>query len=434
MKLSLKYITTNVLIKVASLNVASVLTRTIAGFLSSKAIAIYIGAEGLAIIGNLRNFLSTAQSFATLGFYNATVKYVSEFKNDVITFAKTVTTIFYLAIISTILIATICYYSANYISDVIFSNRITNGIHIIKVLAFALPFYTLNILVYAVLNGLSKHKTLITLNILGQVFGLCISLVLIYKYSLQGALISVALVESLICFISLIFVYNRRQVVCPLLKFKTIDYTVAKKMSAYTIMALFSAIALPIVMIAIRSYIINTIGVKEAGFWEAMTRISKYYLLFVSSLITLYLLPRFSEVNSKTKFRKEVFSFYKTILPIFGLGLIVIYSLRSVIVRFIFSEAFIPVEALFLWQLLGDFVKVLSMVIAYQFLAKKMFWHYIITEAFSVVIFYLTSLYFIENYGVKGVTIAHFVTYVLYFVVILILLRDALFGGYSKKH
>jgi len=71
-------------------------------------------------------------------------------------------------------------------------------------------------------------------------------------------------------------------------------------------------------------------------------------------------------------FRAEVFSFYKTIMPIFGLILVVIYFLRSFIVQVLFTKEFLPVADLFFWQLLGDFVKVLSIVIAYQFLAKSL--------------------------------------------------------------
>ena len=85
-------------------------------------------------------------------------------------------------------------------------------------------------------------------------------------------------------------------------------------------------------------------------------------------------------------------------------------------------------EDLFFWYLLGDFVKVLSVVIAYQFLAKKMFWHYIITEVFLVTIIYLSSIYFIDIYGVRGATIAHFVTYLTYFGVILLIFGTSLFG------
>ena len=155
-------------------------------------------------------------------------------------------------------------------------------------------------------------------------------------------------------------------------------------------------------------------------------------LMFVSSLLTLYVLPRFSEINTKLEFRKEVFSFYKTIMPIFAVGLIAIYFLRHFIIAIVFSKEFQAVEALFFWQLLGDFIKVLSIVIAVQFLAKKMFWYYMITEALSVIVLYFSSVYLIDLYGVKGATMAHFITYVVYFVVILLIFSKSLFGRLPK--
>src|SRR5690606_31290450 len=109
-------------------------------------------------------------------------------------------------------------------------------------------------------------------------------------------------------------------------------------------------------------------------------------------------------------------------------GLILIYLLRSVIISVIFSKAFEPVENLFGWQLLGDFVKVLSVVIAYQFIAKKMFWHFIITELFLVVIMYFSSVYLIDAFGVKGAVIGHFVSYVMHFGIILLIFGSSLFG------
>ena len=160
-----------------------------------------------------------------------------------------------------------------------------------------------------------------------------------------------------------------------------------------------------------------------------MTRISSYYLMLVSSLLALYLLPRFSEINDTKAFRKEVLSFYKTIIPILAVGLLIIYLLKHYIVLAIFSKEFEPVEDLFLFQLLGDFIKILSIVIAYQFLAKKMFWHYILTEAFLVIILYTTSVYFIDLFDhVKGAVVAHFVSYMMYYGIILLIFGSSLFG------
>ncbi|MFD2552451.1 O-antigen translocase [Bizionia sediminis] len=430
MKRLLKYINNNVLFKVASLNSVAMLVKIISGFLTSKAIALFVGAEGMALIGNLRNFLSSIQAASILGLYTGAVKYVAEFKDNTIELSKTISTVFYLGFVATIAVSFFSYYNAQLLNDYVFSFY-NDYAYVIRIMAIALPFYALNMFIFSILNGFSKYKTLIIINIIGQIFGLSITLLLIYKERLDGALISVVISESLLFFFSLVAIANRRSLV-PLIKVNRISFKYLKKLSSFSIMAIFSAFLLPLVAIAIRNYITDSVGLKEAGFWEAMNRISKYYLMFVTSLLTLYILPRFSEIDTKSEFRAEVFNFYKSVMPIFAVGLIGIYVFRNTIVLILFSEEFTPVANLFLWQLLGDFVKVLSIVIAYQFLAKKMFWHYMITEAFSVIILYFTSIYFIDIYGVEGANIAHFATYVLYYGVILMLFSSSLFGVISE--
>ncbi|WP_111309646.1 O-antigen translocase [Confluentibacter sediminis] len=426
MKKIIDYINNKVLIKIISLKTASVVTRMVAGILTSKAIAIFIGAEGLALIGNLQNFVASTQSVATLGFYNGFVKYVSKFKDDTIRLSKILSTVFYYGFISTIFISFFCYFNANFINDIIFPTY-NNYTYIIKIFAIVLPFYSLNIFSFSIMNGFSKYKILIIINIIGQILGVSIAILLIYQNRIDGALISVAIAESIIFLITLVGITNRRSL-APLIQVKQVSWGFLRKMGPYSIMALFSAIILPLVMLVIRSYIIENVGYKDAGFWEAMTRISKYYLMFVTSLMALYIIPRFSEIDSIQEFKKEVLSFYKTVMPIFALGLFVIYLLKSYIVVFIFSEEFEPVGNLFLWQLLGDFLKVLSMVITYQFLAKKMFWHYVVTEVFFLLTLYLTSIYFIDLYGVKGAVIGHFVSYLVYYAIILLIFGNSIFS------
>lgn len=432
MKKLIHYINNKVLVKIASLQTASVITRIIAGILTSKAIAIFIGPEGLALIGNLRNFVGGFQNIATVGFYKGSVKYISDFKDDTEKLSKTLSTTYYIGFISTIIICFFCYFWAEWINNIIFPSY-NDYAYIIQTFAIVLPFYALNMFSFSIMNGFSKYKILIIINIIGQILSVSVALVLIYQNKVDGALISVVIAESLIFLITLVGIINRKSLVSQI-KASNVSYNILKKMSPYSLMAFFTAVLLPFVAIAIRSYVIDNLGYKEAGFWEAMTRISDYYLMFVSSLIGLYLLPRFSEIEGVKAFKKEVFSFYKTIIPILVIGLFLIYVLRHYIVLAVFSEDFQPVENLFLWQLLGDFIKILSIIIAYQFLAKKMFWHYIFTEAFLIIILYITSIYFIDLLDdVKGAVIAHFVSYIMYYGIILLIFGSSLFGLESQK-
>jgi PST family polysaccharide transporter len=432
LKKLIDYINNKVLVKIASLQIASVLTRIIGGLLTSKAIAIFIGAEGLALVGNLRNFVGAFQTFSTVGFYKGTVKYISEVKENTLELSKLLSTVYYAGFVSTVIVSFFCYFKAEWINDLIFPTY-NDYAYVIRVFAIVLPFYALNMFSFSIMNGFSKYKILIIINIIGQILSVSIALLLIYQNKIDGALISVVIAESLIFLITLVGIINRRSLV-SYIKVRGISSSYLKKMAPYSVMALFTTVLLPLVAIVIRSYIIDHIGYKDAGFWEAMTRISKYYLMLVSSLIGLYLLPRFSEIHDAKEFKKEVFSFYKTILPVLTIGLVLIYVLRKYIVLAIFSEEFSPIEDLFIWQLLGDFVKVLSIVIAYQFLAKKMFWHYILTEAFLVITLYTTSIYFINLYdGIEGAVIAHFVSYSMYYGIILLIFGGSFFGLDSEE-
>jgi len=62
LKKLLHYINNKVLVKIASLQMASVLTRIVAGILTSKAIALFIGAERVVSIKALSSILENLRT------------------------------------------------------------------------------------------------------------------------------------------------------------------------------------------------------------------------------------------------------------------------------------------------------------------------------------------------------------------------------------
>ena len=406
MKQLLKNIKKSLLVKVASLNSLSVLVRLFAGFLTSKAVAVFIGAEGLALLGNFRNFLTPIQSISTLGIYSGVVKYVSEYKTKAFRLSKTLSSVLYLVVIATFIVSVSCYFLAEQLSQLIFLDS-SNYAFVFKIVAIGLPFYAMQALVISINNGMSQFKAVITMTIIGQILVTVITLLMIWNYGLKGALIATAIGEATVFIVTLFWIY-RDKAFFKIIKFRKVSSVSLKNLSSFSLMALFSGIIIPLVSLNIRNYIIENESAFDAGMWEAMNRISSYYLMFVTSLMSLYILPRFSVISTDLGFRKEVFSFYKTIIPIFAIGLVIIYLLRYSIITLVLTDEFIPVTALFKWQTLGDFVRVLSAVIAYQFLAKKMVGYYLLSELLSSISLYLLSVYFIDLYGVEGANMAHF--------------------------
>ena len=100
--------------------------------------------------------------------------------------------------------------------------------------------------------------------------------------------------------------------------------------------------------------------------------------------------------------------------------MLVIYFLRVYLVQLIYPgfDAMLP---LFKWQLLGDFIRLGSLVLMHQFLAKKLVKSFVFSEIISLGLFYLLAHYFVRQFGVEGVVIAHFIRYIVYFIVVLYL-------------
>ncbi|WP_298534995.1 O-antigen translocase [uncultured Algibacter sp.] len=413
----------NGLFKVASFNSLSVIIRLISGFILSKAIAFFLLPQGMALTGNLRSFLLTCQGISSSGVQNGVVKYTAENKNNGKALKQIISTSFFLVLAFTIIVSSFLAFFSGYFSNLVFATD--KYIYAFRILALVIPLYTLNTFILSIINGLGKYKSIILINTIGYIVNVVTVVVLLYFYNLNGAIIAIIIMPSVLILITLFWVREVKIIVTNIS-----IYSFSKKylngLSSFVIMAIFTALTIPIVHVLVKNYIIENIGLKEAGYWEAMLKISQYYLMFVISLFSLYLLPKLSENNTDLGFKNLVLEFYKTILPFVFVGFVLIYFLRYWIVRITLTQEFLPAQDLFLWQLIGDLFKVLSFVIAYQMQAKRMLLWYLFGELFYASCVYFFSVYFINKFELKGAVIGHAVSYLCYFILMLYVFRKPL--------
>lgn len=412
------------LIRVTSLNSVSVIIKILIGIITSKVIANFIGAPGLALVGNFRNFITASESIVTLGFTNGIVKYVSQHSNDKTYFKKFLATSFITLFTAAALFSVVMFFFAGYWNDVVFGAAFNYKL-VFQISAIALPWYGISLFLIAVINGLGRFRNVIKINIYGNIIGLVITVLMIWQYQTFGALLSIVLAPSLLFFVSFYFI-NREMKFANYISLAYFDFTIIKNLSSYSLMAFVSAVLGPLVFLSIRKYLILEIGIESAGFWEAMNRISAYYLMFISTIISVYYLPKLSLATTNEQSKKVFYNYFKSIIPLFVAGLFVIYLLRSFIVELLFNEDLSPVTDLFFWQLLGDVFKAASMILGFQFFAARMTKAFIITELLSLLILYVSSIMLIDLMGSKGVVMAHALTYFIYLIVLLIYFRKKL--------
>ncbi|MFD2938719.1 O-antigen translocase [Flavobacterium notoginsengisoli] len=411
--------------KITSLNSFSVVLKIGIGLITSKILAIFIGPGGMALVGNLRNFLTSLENISTLGFQNGIVKYVAENEKNQVQLQKITTTVFLSLFGVAVILSVFLFCTANYWNYKIFGNN-TQYVMIFKVLALALPCYAVSIFFVALINGLGKFQKVIWINIIGNTIGLLVSVFMILQYQTIGALLAIIIAPALLFFFTFYLVQKEINF-SQIINFSFFDFQVLKNLSSYSLMALVSSVFGPIVFLAIRNQIIQSLGVEQAGYWETITRISSYYLLFVSTILTVYFLPKLAKASTREETKSIFWQFYKFILPVFILGLIVLYVLRFFVVELLFTKEFLPVTNLFFWQFLGDIFKVCALILGYQFFAKKLTSAFIITELFSITLLYFASLFCIKIFQIEGAVIAYAFQNLIYLIVLCLYFRKSLF-------
>ena len=394
------------------------------GLVTSKLLAVFVGPSGMAFVGNLRNFMTTLESVSTLGFQAGIVKYVTENDKNRVELNKIISTVFFMIFGVSLFLSAVLLLFSGFFNHYIFGN-LNNFTIVIKSIALVLPFYAISLFFLSVINGLGKFKKVICTNIFGNIIGLIVSLILIYQYRTLGALLSIVIVPALLFGVT--FYYLNKEInLFDCIKFRNFDIKIIKDLSSFSLMSLVAAIFGPLVYLSIRNNIIADLGLNQAGFWETISRISTYYMLFVSTILSIYFLPRLIKANNNQETKMVFWDYFKYILSLFLFGIIIIYFLRFFIIKTLFTIDFLPVTNLFFWQLIGDFFKVASLILGFQFIAKKMTKAFILSEILSLLVLYFSSIYFLKIYGIEGVVIAQAFDNFLYFLVLAFYFRKIL--------
>ena len=402
------------LLKTSVLNGVAVLIKTATMFLLNKILAVYVGPAGYAAIGQFQNFIQMITTFAGSAVNTAVVKYTAEYYADekkqrtVWQTAGSIVSIF--SFIFTFLV-------------LIFHQQLSFWIFktgeygsVLIWFAVFLIFFNLNALLLAILNGKKEILKLITANITGSIFSLVITGLLAIKFGLYGALIALSIYQSLNFIVTLYLSYKSEWFEFSYI-FGHIELEISKKIAAFAAMALVSAVCVPLSQMAIRSYLVHEFNVTYAGYWEAMIRLSAAYLMLVTTTLSIYYLPRLSELKSLQEIRKEVYLGYKFIFPLAIVGGVLLYLLRDWIIVLLFSKKFLPMADLFLWQMIGDTLKIGSWILAYVMLSKAMTKLFITTEIIFAISSVLLTYICTQIFCFEGVSIAHLINYAIYWVV-----------------
>lgn len=403
------------LIKTSLLNAIAVASRMLALLGVNKVLAIYVGPSGYPIIGQFQNFVQIITTFASGAINNGVIKYTAEYKDDDNQLSCLWTTAAYISVIGAVIFGVIIISNNNWLS--LFFLKNINYAGVFTWFGVGLIFFVLNSLLLAILNGKKEVQRYVLANILGSGLSIAIIYYMTMRAGLYGALIALATYQS-VAFFATLFIFIKSKKIRRAHFSGDFSKEMVCKLSQFAAMALVSAACVPLSHMLVRDSLIGSLGSEEAGYWEGMSRLSSAYLMLITSTLSVYFLPRFSEIRKWSEIKKELISGYKLIIPVVLALTCFIYLFRTQIIALLFSKEFIPMQSLFLWQLLGDIFKICGWLLAYLILSKAMVQFFVWTEVLFSFSFFLLVNFFIKYFGVDGAAIAHLVNYVIYFIVL----------------
>ena len=400
------------------------LSRIVMGLVLIKIIAFYLGAEGMGQIGQFMSMATMVYMVAGGGITNAVIKYVAEYASSpkqLLRFLSTATT--YSVVFSCALLCVGVIFS-KVIAIAVFKN---SGMYwIIIALAFAQLLFAFVNLVVGVSNGLMQTEVYSKIQIIGSALALPIIWVLIVQFGLAGAALSVLVVYAITCVPAFYFYVNSRFVgKVKLRKLKMFEF---KRISAFTVMMLTSALTFPVVEMMIRHVLIESSGYAAAGIWQGAVKLSSAYLGFFTVFLAYYFMPTISRLDNKREIGRITIKFLISMMLLFSIGASVFYVGRNFLIPLILADSFDALGDVIVYQLLGDLFRVSSYVIGFIAVAKAATKIYIAAELLQNGLFLLFAMLMLHLYGdIRAVMISYAATYIIYFIV------SAIFFGFYLK-
>lgn len=413
---SLKKISKKQWFKVSSLSTIAIGVKFFTSLVNSKIMAYFLGPSGIAFIENVRNVFTSIDALATVGITPGVTNDILKTKNSSPYFNSIFSTSFWFVFIWSFLV---CMAIMFFLPSLLSLNKFSSISYYFLIGIFSLyPLVILQLIFQAYLNGFELYTNIVRANIITGILSIIINAILIYIFGVPGVLITMILLP-----IFLVFYYGNilksKIDVYEVLKPKFFKLQLLKNYYKFSVITLLSGVLGPLIYLLVRNQIVSQLGWFDAGIWSALTRVSSFYLLIPSTLISCYFFPKILKSNSPKRAWVFIKKYLTLVIPLFLVVFVALYFSANFWIKIILTQDFLTMENYLKYQFLGDFFKIVSLIFGYYFVANKKILAFVVCEIISLGSFYLLSNFFIEEYALNGIVISYLVSILLYFLAVI---------------
>jgi polysaccharide transporter, PST family len=399
--------------------------RLLAGLVVIKLVAWFAGPAGVGKLGQFMSLMSLLAVLAGGGISAGIVKYVAEYRHDAQKLSRLLAAALWYALCASCLMG--C-------AALLFSRQIALWLlgdpgyeSLIRVLAVAQLGIALVNYILAVINGFMDVRRLAFIQVLGSAFSIALVLWLSRWLHLYGALLALV-VGQLLCLVVGLPAWWRSPYFQRSMLRMHFDREMTLRLAAFSVMTLSSALLSPLINIAVRDHLAVQFGWEQVGYWQAVSKVSDAYLLFLTTAINIYYLPKLASTHERASLVLELRNAYRYLLPAVVALAAVVYVLRGWVTRLLFSADFASANALYGPQLAGDVIKIASFILSYVMLAKAMTRLFVISECVFAASYLVLVYVFTSHFGLVGAMYAFTINYLIYLAFNVLVVRRYLGG------
>ena len=404
---------------------ASTLVKIAAGLLVVKMLAVSYGPAGVGQAGNFRQLITVLGVLAGAGIFNGVTKLVAQHQQQPGELRAVTGTSSTMVLGFSLLLAVVFLLFAAPISQVLFDDEKYQ--HVVRIVAFLQLGIAWANLALAILKGYRDAAGNALALIVGSLIGVAAWFVCYWLGGYSGALVGLAMVPALVVIPAMTILARRGRL--PLSYLLPVwQPQFARQLGKFTLMALITAVTLPVAWVMMRNLLQVHAGWEQVGLWQGVTSISDAYLQFITASFSVWLLPTLARLDNKADISREVIRALRFVLPAVMAVSLCVWLLRDFAIWLLFSSQFSGMRDLFVWQLIGDVLKVGCYVFGYLVIAKASLRFYLLAEVSQFVLLTGFSRWLIPLHGAAGAAQAYMATYIAYFA-----LCATIFILYSRR-
>ena len=398
----------------------SLLTKTIISLIIIKIGAIYLGVDQFGLTGQIANILNIIVLVSGCGVYIGVSKYYSNDERLLNKEKKWLGNALFLVSASCFLLIYLLLYFEFYITSEILNNN-SNSKYIIYSLALSVPIIGISSISIGIMNGNQRDNLYYFGIFIGAILGLLGSILLIILFEGEGVLISIIWMTFSQSLVQILL--SRKIIKFSDLKIN-FNVEIVKKLLSYGSLAVIAGATIPVTTLFIRTHLQVASGDYAMGIYQALSRLSESYNQLPIILLTSYYFPKFSKGANDLMNIDEIIKSFLHIGAYMILTGLIIYSLRNLIIEYIFTEEFWEISDYLIIQIYGDTMKVLSFLGATILMGRGFIKMCNFGTLLHVLMLAVFSYYMINSYGLTGAIVANAITYTIYFILIIFVIKN----------